>query len=66
MTNRLTLVNQRLDVTEPLRNNDFEMRSSGLRYNLLLPFAPLVLYGAMIWSARVILYNCGTILRRFR
>lgn len=54
MVNRWNLVSLRLATGDTIRNEDIDRRSSGLRYWLLLPSAPLLIYAGTAWILALI------------
>lgn len=66
MVNRWTPVYQRLATGDRIRSEDIERRSSGLRYWLLLPSAPILIYAGAAWILALILSPIVKIGRVFR
>jgi hypothetical protein len=66
MTHRWTLGYAKLEATAPLINDGFKRRSSGFKYYLLMPFAGLLFYAALIWWTLVLASYCGGVRRLFR
>ncbi len=65
MVNRRTFVNMRVESELPLVSSNIKMKSTGFRYFLLMPIAPLLLYASLIWSVLVVSSNCRVIRRIF-
>ncbi|HIJ16352.1 MAG TPA: hypothetical protein HA364_01060 [Thermoplasmata archaeon] len=64
MTNRWTLVSQRMATEQTFRNDDVRRRSGELKYWLLAPVAVLLIYAAFFWAALVALSSISERARR--
>lgn len=65
MTDRWTMVSQRIAASDAVRIEDVRRRSEGLRYWLLVPFAWLFIYAGALWIAILVLSPVAKVRRLF-